>query len=156
MRNERGAIEIQIALFIPVLVLILVGGVAVWQLFQAQQTANLAAYTAARVLASQPATALPGEPPMTEQAIVAAKRQIVANYPWVKVEEDIVIKTIPPYTGLQGWAPVAGDPFEVIVSLKWVIWPGARVDGGPFGFLAGVGRITGRSQGRFLWEREEW
>lgn len=139
-KNEVGAVEIQTVLFISILATIVVIGVKTWLMLQAQQSANQAALIVAEVLSGQPATQVPGQPSMMEQAIETGRRQIMANYPEVK-EADIVVKTVPAYAGPQGWAPVAGDPFEVIVSFKWEVWGEKML-------------TTGRSQGKFHWEKE--
>jgi hypothetical protein len=54
VEDKRGAIAIQVALFIPILVILLLGAYELWKALYMQQVINDAAYQGVRLMAMQP------------------------------------------------------------------------------------------------------
>jgi len=176
LRNsERGAISIQVALFLPILVIVLIGGVEVWKVLYVQQVLNDAAYQGARLLAMQP-NHVPDDtslPPIPDQVLALVHRYVAAN-PFVAsfyageaggLDAALMVRFEPGYSPgrFDLWAPMCGERVTVIVQLPWYV--GRGWTRGPddwsrdpelqepwLPFLNTRGVLTARARGVFLCE----
>ena len=179
--NERGAVSIQIALFLPILVIILIGGVEVWKVLYVQQVLNDAAYQGVRLLCMQPnhdpATRYPGStlPPIPAQVEALVERYVASN-PFVSafcntqpggLSAALSVRLSPAYVPdrWEFWAPGCGQTMAVVVSLTWYVGRGwtqgptdwsqdPDVQGPWLPFLNTYGVLTGRAEGVVLCEEQ--
>ena len=160
-RGERGAIAIQVALFLPILVIIMVGAFEIWRVLYMQQVLNDAAYQGARLLSLQAyhqrkfdASGPPDIPDEVEYLV----RRYVSRAPFVDREVmdnfyDDRLRVELNYSHAVG--PMCGHSAEVDVYLDWWVGMGA---GGPnsriwMPFLDELGTLHGHAGGQVICER---
>mgnify|MGYP005841702921 CR=1 FL=1 len=86
--RERGAISIQVALFLPILVIILIGGIEVWKVLYLQEVLNDAAYQGVRLFAMQPDHISPDGSPIPLQVEALVKRYVASN-PFITTSKSL-------------------------------------------------------------------
>lgn len=145
VRGKRGAVAIQFALFLPILVVALIGGFEVWKILYVRDSLNDATYQAVRLLAMQPnAPGIDGQ----VDALVrrsAAMNPLIGNRAfdpgrlWVALNYDAR----------------CGRPVTVRVGLAWVVGEGwGRPSSGWFPFLGRAGTLRTQATGWVLCERD--
>lgn len=174
--RERGAISIQVALFLPILVIILIGGIEVWKVLYLQEVLNDAAYQGVRLFAMQPDHISPDGSPIPLQVEALVKRYVASNpfittfYPPQELENALWVRLDPPYpvNSPQFWTPQCGQTVAVEVRLTWYVGKGWTQgpdnwsqdqdpdSQGPWmPFLNTYGVLTGRASGVVLCERSK-
>ncbi len=112
--KERGAVLIQFALFLPILIVFLMGAFEIWKVLYIKQSLNDAAYQGIRLLCMQPRDGIAG------QADALMRRTRWQNT-FVRDEAldqaRFVISTID--------QPCCGDTVTIDLRLEWrVAWQG--------------------------------
>jgi len=151
LEEKRGAITVQVALFLPILILIVLGGFEVWKVLYMQQLLNDAAYQGVRVLALQPKKE---DTPLQVEAMV---RRYIAEAPFV----DPALKANPDNRDLLHVTVNVGnfrcgDPISLEIALYWKV--GQEWLGNPSGWLSFLkmrGWLKARAEGVILCERQE-
>jgi hypothetical protein len=153
MSRERGAVAIQIALFLPILIVIVVGAFEVWRVLHMQQVLNDAAYQGVRLLSMQPDHE---DIPIQVEHLV---RRYVSRAPYV----DPALRADPGnqdllYVGIAYFPPRCGEAVSVRLQLAWTVGQGwARRPSGE-SWLPFLGRravLRARAEGVVLCERDE-
>lgn len=153
MKDERGAVAIQVALFLPILIIIVIGGFEVWKVLHMQQVLNDAAYQGVRLLSMQPDHE---DIPIQVEHLV---RRYVSRAPFVDPalranprNEDLLV------VGISYFPPRCGQAVRVRLELAWTVGQGWA--SGPSGesWLPFLGRravLRARAEGVVLCERAE-
>lgn len=154
MKKERGAVAIQVALIIPILVIIVIGAFEVWKVLYMQQVLNDAAYQGVRLLCMQPNEL---DIPLKTEKLV---RRYVATAPFADPElranpDGSLLRVTVSY-----YPPQCGRQVKVTVALKWTVgreWLGAAGEPSSewFPFLSRQAWLTGDASGPILCEREQ-
>lgn len=153
LEPERGAVALQMAMILPILIIVAIGLFEVWRVLYLQQMLNDAAYQGVRLLATQPNRE---EIPEEVDKLV---RRYVARSPFV----DPALRDNPDsgrllYVGTEWYPPRCGSPVIVTVQMNWRVgqgWAGTSSDSSWLPFLGLAGTLTGRADGRVLCERAE-
>lgn len=94
LKDKRGTVAIQVALILPILIIIVLGAFEVWKILYVKQTLNDAVYQGVRLLAMRP------------------------KYPGIKQEAEALVRrsaSLNPFIGEEAWASI--PPWlEVLVS----------------------------------------
>jgi len=155
LRDERGAAALQVILFLPILILLVLGFYEVWKVIHVQQVLNDAAYQGARVLAMGPNNPHPLSQPealYVEQIAENLVRCYVSRSPFVdrRVREDpesdllrVTVETSDKH---------CGSGVQVQVSLRWTVGEGLGGHQWAF-FMNMVGDLTAEAAGVVLCER---
>jgi hypothetical protein len=161
VEDKQGAVAIQVALFIPILVILLLGAYELWKVLYVQQVLNDAAYQGVRMVAMQPMgvarqgdRSSPRVPEMAERMI----RRYVAQTPFI----DPTLQQNPDDEQLLQVAimyqpPQCGNPVDVYVQLAWTVgreW-GTDTASEWLPFLGWTWTLTGEAHGWILCERQE-
>ena len=151
LKDKRGAAALQAILFLPVLVLLVIGLYEVWKVLYVQQVLNDAAYQGTRLLAMGPNS--PDTRPLyVEKVAESLVRCYVARSPFIdkRVRED------PESDLLQVFVETSdkhcGSPVGVQVSLKWTVGEGLGSHRWA-SFLNLTGYLRADAQGAVLCER---
>ncbi|MBC7236406.1 MAG: pilus assembly protein [Chloroflexi bacterium] len=159
MKSERGAVAIQIALMLPVLIIILLGGYELLKVLYLQQVLNDAAYQGARLVSMQPLANV--EVDGQELEVVELAEKMIRRYvsraafvsPELRADPDdrrhlqVYILTSGGY---------CGERVEVIVAMPWIVgreW-GLGVAGEWLPFLGRGGSLMGKAVGWVLCETQ--
>lgn len=162
VKSERGAILVQIALMLPILMIIVVGAFEIWKIVNIKQALNEAAYEGVRVIAMHPNL------PDAGRAAEALTRRYALRNPIVAraVESyggtlDVIVRVggRPLYGECEINRCWCGDAVEVAVYLSnyrvGQDLRGGRAVGpqtGWFSFLGLAGTLTASAPGRVLCE----
>lgn len=129
LRDRRGTVAIQVALILPILIIIVLGAFEVWKILYVKQTLNDAVYQGVRLLAMRPM-----HPGIAREAEALVRRSASLN-PFIGEEAFV---TMPPMfevlvrTG--GGRCFSGDPYEpmkpgsvsITVTYRWTMGKGLR------------------------------
>ena len=150
--KERGAIAVQMALILPIMVILMIGAFEVWKVVYMQQVLNDAAYEGVRLLAMQPDH--PGVPLRSAQLV----RRYVARAPFVPPEVREAPQALLIYiTPAHDVPPFCGDPVAVDVEMDWFVGRGVVSPGSRSVWMSFLGRmavIRGHAEGVVICERE--
>jgi Flp pilus assembly protein TadG len=135
LRDRRGTVAIQVALILPILIIIVMGTFELWKILYVKSVLNDAAYQGVRVLALRP-----HHPNIKEEAKALVRRS-AARSPFIG--DDAYSGTFAIVTTVDGGgrcfanAPDEEDkPGSVVVSLAYPWTVGKEFGGGRFqGFL---------------------
>lgn len=154
MRGKRGAVAVQVAIMLPILVIIVIGAFELWKVLFMQQVLNDAAYQGVRLLCMQPDH---GDISIEVEQMV---RRYVSQAPFA----DAALKADPRnedllHVGVYFFPPRCGAPVAVSVDMEWRVGqPTWSRGGGPgtwLPFLGRAGTLTGRAEGVVLCERRD-
>ena len=113
VRNKRGSIITQFALLLPILVVLVLMSFEVWQIISVKKSLHMAAYQAARYIASFPHELRQGKNVTTAQkARTLIEENLVANPLLADRLDEIEV-----YVSPLGWD--CGAEFEVAVAIIW-------------------------------------
>ena len=154
VKDERGAIAVQVALILPLFIIILIGAFEVWKVLYMQQVVNDAAYQGVRLMAMQANSGEMDVPQATERMI----RRYISQIPFI----DPALKADPDSPDLLNvsidyYPPKCDNLVTIEVQLPWIVgreWR-SRPSSGWFPFLKRQGTLTGRAEGVVLCERTE-
>ena len=165
LRRERGAVAIQAALVLPILVVLMIGAFEIWKVLYMQQVLNDAAYQGVRLVCLQGyhqrqfnPSQLEGDIPDEAEVLV---RRYVARAPFVDpaVRDNLYDDSLDVRIGYADdfAGPVCGAGVWVDVYLDW--WVGRGWSGGDSAswmpFLDQLGTLHGRANGLVVCERME-
>ena len=154
LTDERGAIAVQMALILPIMVIIMIGAFEVWKVLYMQQVLNDAAYEGVRLLAMQP------EHPGARIRAIRLVERYVARAPFVpeEVREAPHMLDVVTLPGSDDDIPAyCGDPVAIDITMDWfvglgVVSPGTRSEW--MSFLGRMAVIRGHAEGVVICERE--
>jgi len=161
VRDKRGAVAIQIALMLPILIIILLGAYELWKVIYLQQVINDAAYLGVRYVSTQPLGVARQEDPTSPTVPDLAKKMVrryVSQAPFV----DPALKFNPDNGQLlQVWVTYhparCGNPVVVGVGLQHTVgreWGlGSANEWLPF--LGGRYTMMAEANGSVLCERDQ-
>lgn len=145
LRDRRGAVAIQVALFLPILVVIVIGAFEVWKILYVRQTLNDAAYQGIRLLCMQP-----NHQDIAIQTEALIRRSAERN-PFIRdLAQDSELFRVQMQVD-----PRCGHEVDIDLALTWTIgreWRGATSAWMPF--LGRIGRLRTSAVGWVLCERE--
>lgn len=116
MKKERGAVTIQVALFLPILFIVLIGIFEVWKILYVRQTLNDAAAQGARLVSLQSNVYDPvsqGHVQTQAQAMIrraVTQNGLVGERALDPLQLDVIIDT----------TRHCEEPVTIILTLKWV------------------------------------
>ncbi len=152
--DERGAIAVQVALILPIFIIILIGAFEVWKVLYVQQVLNDAAYQGVRLMVMQANSGEMDVPLATDKLI----RRYVSQSPFI----DPALRANPDDLNLLNVTldyvpPKCDNPVVVEVRMQWIVGREWRLNPNPtsgwFPFLGRPGTLTGRARGVVLCER---
>jgi len=142
LKDKRGTVAIQVALILPILIIIVVGAFEVWKILYVKQTLNDAVYQGVRLLAMRP-----NHPGIAREAEALVRRSASRN----QFVGDEALTTIPPLFEVLvndgGGKCFSGDPYEplkpgsvsITVTYRWTLGKGlvgwAFPEGSFLGFM---------------------
>jgi hypothetical protein len=154
LKDRRGVVAIQVALFLPILVIVLLGMFELWKVLYIKQAMDDAAYQGARFLSMQPR--------FENEVRVMTYRYLASNN---FVAEYIAADPNALRIGLDTNDTRCGDTVQVIIEFDWVTGrnPGG---GGDFqrpredswfrmDFLGRLGTITSAAASNIICDRIE-
>ena len=155
LRDERGAVAVQTALFLPILIIIVIGSFELWKVAYVQQVLNDAAYQGVRLMVMQANSQEIDVPWRTERLI----RRYVSTCPFV----DPALKANPENeelldVSIQYYPPRCGETVSIEVIVPWVVgreWRARPNSSDWLSFLGARGRLIGRAEGAMLCIRQE-
>jgi Flp pilus assembly pilin Flp len=158
VKDRRGAVAVQVALLLPILIIILMVAFEVWKVLSLQQVLNDAAYQGVRLMVMQ-ANAAGEEPRQTN--IPWQTERLIRRYVSRAAFVSPGLRSNPEDTGLlqvqmDYWPARCGNEITIEVQLYYVVgsqWRRPPSDGW-LPFIGRAGRLTGRASGTVLCERE--
>jgi hypothetical protein len=155
VEDKRGAVAIQVALFIPILVIILLGAYELWKVLYMQQVMNDAAYQGARLMAMQPL----GKDQYDNVNKVVAE-QMIRRYISQAALVDPELRANPGDPRIQvifqtDNGPLCGSRILVHIQMPWTIgreW-GVGANSSWLPFMGFTWMMHGRAEGWVLCER---
>jgi hypothetical protein len=155
VEDKRGAVAIQVALFIPILVIILLGAYELWKALYMQQVMNDAAYQGARLMAMQPM----GKDQYDNMSKVVAE-QMIRRYISQAALVDPELRANPGDPRIQvifrsDHGPLCGSRILVHIQMPWTVgreW-GVSANSSWLPFMGFTWMMHGRAEGWVLCER---
>lgn len=152
--KKRGAVAVQVAIMLPILVIIMIGAFELWKVLYMQQVLNDAAYQGVRLLCMQPAH---GDTTIEVEQLV---RRYVSQAPFADpalhtnpCDEDLLYVSVDAFPGR------CGSGVSVSVDMQWRVGQPNWTRGGGSGtwlpFLGLAGTMTGSAEGVVLCERRD-
>jgi Flp pilus assembly protein TadG len=154
VNKKRGAVAIQVAIMLPILVIIMIGAFELWKVLYMQQVLNDAAYQGVRLLCLQPAH---GDTTIEAEQLV---RRYVSQAPFA----DPALRADPYdegllYVSVDAFPARCGSGVSVSVDMHWRVGQPTWSRGGGAGtwlpFLGRAGTMTGHAEGVVLCERRD-
>ncbi len=155
VEDKRGAVAIQVALFIPILIIILLGAYELWKVLYMQQVVNDAAYQGARLMTMQP---LGKDREGNSTEIIA--EQMIRRYISQAALADPALRENPGDPRLKVMfqsehGPFCGSHILVHVEMPWTVgreW-GVSANSSWLPFMGFTWMMHGRAEGWILCER---
>jgi len=152
--KKRGAIAIQVAILLPILIIIMIGAFELWKVLYMQQVLNDAAYQGVRLLCFQPDH---GDVRIEAEQMV---RRYVSQAPFaapaLKVNPDSEVLLDVSINVPSGRC---GSGVAVTVDMPWRVGQPTFSSGGGegtmFPFLGMTGELSGHAEGVILCERRD-
>jgi Flp pilus assembly protein TadG len=144
--GKRGAVTVQFALFLPILVIILIGAFEIWKILYVKDTLNDAAYQGVRLLCMQP-----NREAIEVQTEALLRRSVAVNsLVGNRAYDPQILEVDLDYRGY------CGEEIYVTLKLNWTVgasegW--GRPSGGWLTFLGRSGRLTSQATGWVLCEQ---
>ena len=127
VKEKRGAVTVQVALFLPILIIILIGAFEVWKVMYLQQVLNDAAYQGVRLMVTQavaPAPVVDGAPQDMRGEMILMIERYVRQAAFI----DPAFRELGPDASLvqvqlnvQDFPPPCDSSVEVVVLMPWLV-----------------------------------